>query len=325
MTIDASRAGPGQTASHPTPQLTPSPHPARAWLIDFVLLAAIWGASFLFMRLAVLDFGPFATAGVRVLIASLFLVPIMLWRGHGETFAKHWRPVLLVGVANSGIPFACFCFALIYITTGLSAILNATVPLFGAIVAWAWLKDRPGPSRLLGLAIGFAGVALLASDKAGIRSSGGPDELGGWGPALAVAACILATVCYALSASFTKRYLGGLPSLVTAAGSQVGATLILLVPALVFWPGAQPGLQAWLSVVVLGVVCTGLAYVLYFRIIERAGPAKALAVTFVVPMFAVFYGVAFLGEHVSLWMLTCAVVIVCGTALSTGLVKLPSR
>jgi drug/metabolite transporter (DMT)-like permease len=307
-------------ASHPALR-----HATQAWLIDFVLLAAIWGASFLFMRLAVVEFGPFATAGVRVLIASLFLLPIMLWRGHGANFRQHWRPVLLVGIANSGIPFACYCFALVFITTGLSAILNATVPLFGAIVAWVWLKDRPSHSRLAGLAIGFAGVALLASDKAGTRAGDGQDGLGGWGPTLAVAACLTATVCYALSASFTKRYLGGIPSLVTATGSQMGATLILLIPTLVFWPATLPGLQAWLSLLVVGIVCTGLAYVLYFRIIERAGPAKALAVTFVVPVFAVFYGVVFLGEQVSLWMLGCALVIVCGTALSTGLVRLPSR
>jgi drug/metabolite transporter (DMT)-like permease len=296
----------------------------RAWLIDFVLLAAIWGSSFLFMRLAVVDFGPFATAGVRVLIAALFLLPIMLWRGHGAAFKQHWRPVLLVGMMNSGIPFACFCFALLYITTGLSAILNATVPLFGAIVAWVWLKDRPSTSRLVGLAVGFVGVALLASDKASFKTtSGGHDAMAEWGPTLAVAACLTATLCYALSASFTKRYLGGLPSLVTATGSQMGATLILALPTVAFWPDHVPGMQAWVALLVVGVVCTGLAYVLYFRIIERAGPAKALAVTFVVPVFAVFYGVTFLGEQVSLWMLLCAVVIVCGTALSTGLLKFP--
>ena len=298
----------------------------QAWLIDFVLLAAIWGSSFLFMRLAVVEFGPFATAGVRVLIAAFFLLPIMLWRGHGSAFRQRWRPVLLVGMMNSGIPFACFCFALLYITTGLSAVLNATVPLFGAIVAWVWLKDRPGKSRLVGLAIGFVGVALLASDKASFKTAtDAHDNLAEWGPTLAVAACLVATLCYALSASFAKRYLGGLPSLVTATGSQMGATLILALPALIFWPSHLPGVQAWLALLVVGVVCTGLAYVLYFRIIERAGPAKALAVTFVVPVFAVFYGVTFLGEKVSLWMMGCAVVIVCGTALSTGLLRLPSR
>ena len=289
----------------------------KAWLSDFVLLAAIWGSSFLFMRIAVVDFGPLPTAAVRVAIAAAFLLPLVLLRGHGEALMKNWRRVFLVGLFNSGIPFACFAFALLSITTGLSAILNATVPMFGAIVAWFWLKDRPTGSRILGLLIGFAGVAMLAWDKATFK----PDA-SGVAPGWAVLACLFACLCYALSASYAKRYLTGLPPLVTAAGSQIGATLGLALPAAWLWPARQPGSGAWLALLVVGVLCTGIAYVLYFRLIETAGPARALAVTFVVPVFAVFYGVVFLGEAVTLWMLLCAVVIVFGTALSTGLLKL---
>ena len=139
-----------------------SPPATRPWFAEFVLLAAIWGSSFLFTRLAVVEFGALPTAGVRVAIASLFLLPLLLMRGHGRELRQHWKAVFLVGLLNSGLPFACFAFALLYLTTGLSAILNATVPLFGALVAWAWLKDRPDASRILGLVIGFAGVALLA-------------------------------------------------------------------------------------------------------------------------------------------------------------------
>jgi drug/metabolite transporter (DMT)-like permease len=205
-----------------------SPPATRPWFAEFVLLAAIWGSSFLFTRLAVVEFGALPTAGVRVAIASLFLLPLLLMRGHGRELRQHWKAVFLVGLLNSGLPFACFAFALLYLTTGLSAILNATVPLFGALVAWAWLKDRPDASRILGLFIGFAGVALLASDKAGVKAGPAGAAAGlldTWGPALGIAACLLATLCYGISASYTKRYLGGLPSLVTATGSQIGATL----------------------------------------------------------------------------------------------------
>jgi drug/metabolite transporter (DMT)-like permease len=290
---------------------------SRSWLSDFLLLAAIWGSSFLFMRFAVLDFGPLPTAAVRVGIAAAFLLPLVLLRGLGGALIKNWRRVFLVGLFNSGIPFACFAFALLSITTGLSAILNATVPMFGAIVAWFWLKDRPTGSRVLGLLIGFAGVAMLAWDKATFK----PDA-SGVAPGWAVMACLFACVCYALSASYAKRHLTGLPPLVTAAGSQIGATLGLALPAAWLWPAQAPGSRAWLSLGVVGVLCTGIAYVLYFRLIESAGPARALAVTFVVPVFAVLYGVMFLGEAVTLWMLLCAVVIICGTALSTGLLRL---
>lgn len=296
--------------------VSPAAH-RKNWAIDFVLLAAIWGSSFLFMRIGTVEFGPLPTAAVRVAIAAAFLLPLVLLRGLGATLVKNWRHVFLVGLFNSGIPFACFSFALLSITTGLSAILNATVPMFGALVAWLWLKDKPNHSRLLGLVVGFAGVAMLAWDKATFK----PDA-SGVAPGWAVLACLLACICYALSASYTKRYLTGLPPLVTAAGSQIGATLGLALPALWLWPAKMPGSSAWLALLVVGVLCTGIAYILYFRLIETAGPARALAVTFVVPVFAVFYGVLFLGEAVTLWMLLCAVVIVCGTALSTGLLKI---
>ena len=288
-------------------------------VIDFAVLAAIWGSSFLFMRLAVVEFGPVATAAVRVAIAAAFLLPLMLAKGHGKVFRRHWPVICMVGVLNSGLPFLLFSFALLSITTGLSAILNATVPLFGALVAWLWLKDRPTGSRVLGLVIGFAGVAMLAWDKASFKPGAA-----GIAPAWAVLACLLATVCYAISASATKRYLSGLPPLATATGSQVGAAAALALPAAWQWPDALPGTQAWLALLVVGILCTGVAYILYFRLIEQAGPARALAVTFVVPVFAILYGALFLGEQVTPWMLACGAVIVCGTALSTGLVKLPS-
>lgn len=303
--------------SLPTPGAGALPASAPAWGKDFVLLAAIWGSSFLFMRMGTVEFGPLPTAAVRVAIAALFLLPLVWLRGLLPVLGQNWKRVFVIGLLNSGIPFACFSFALLSITTGLSAILNATVPMFGALIAWLWLKDRPTPSRMLGLLVSFSGVALLAWDKASFK----PDA-SGVAPAWAVLACLLACICYGISASYTKRYLSGLPPLVTAAGSQIGATLGLALPALWLWPARMPGATAWLALVAVGVVCTGVAYILFFRLIENAGPQRALAVTFVVPVFAVIYGVLFLGEAVTLWMVSCAAVIVCGTALSTGLLKL---
>jgi drug/metabolite transporter (DMT)-like permease len=294
--------------------------PTKPWLIDFVLLAAIWGASFMFMRIGARELGALPTAGVRVGIAALFLLPILLLRGHGTALRQHWKLTFVVGILNSAIPFACFSYALLTISTGLSSILNATVPLFGAVIAWLWLKDRPSGSRMVGLVVGFAGVALLAWDKASFQ----PDAAGnasGW----AVLACLLATLCYGIAASFTKRYMSGLPSLVSATGSQLGAAVGLLPLAWWFWPDHAVSLNAWLAVVALGVLCTGVAYILYFRLIERAGPARALSVTFAIPVFALIYGVLLLGEVVTPWMLLCGVVIVVGTSLSTGLVRFSRR
>ena len=289
----------------------------KPWVADLILLGAVWGGSFLLMRISVVEFGPFATAGVRVAIAALFLLPILLYKGLGAELQRHWKRVFFVGLLNSGIPFTCYAFAQLSITTGLSSLLNATVPLFGAIVAWLWLHDQPPRSRILGLLIGFAGVAMLAWDQASFKPGAS-----GIAPVWAVLACLLGCICYAASASYTQRFLSNLSPLVIATGSQIGATLGLALPALWLWPTQMPSQNAWLALLVVGVVSTGMAYILFFRLIANAGPARALSATYVVPVFAVVYGLVFLGEHITPWMLTCGAVIVVGTALSTGLLKL---
>ena len=291
------------------------------WVADFMLLAAVWGSSFLFMHLGAVEFGPLPTAAVRVAIAAVFLLPFVWMRGQMPALRQHWRRTFVVGVLNAGIPFALFAYALLSISTGLSSILNATVPMFGALVAWAWLKDKPSRTRTLGLVIGFVGVAMLAS-----RATQ-PGELfranaAGGSPGWAVLACLMASVCYAIAASYTRRFLVGIPSLVTATGSLIGATLGLAIPAALTWPAHAPSGTAWGAMLAAGVLCTGVAYVVFFRLIANAGPPRALSVTFLVPVFAVGYGVLFLGETVTLWMVLCAVIIVSGTALASDLIKL---
>jgi drug/metabolite transporter (DMT)-like permease len=293
--------------------------PSRRWIVDLVLLGALWGASFLFMRIAAPEFGALPAATMRVAIATLVLVPLMLLRDQGPALLRHWKPMLGIGILNSGLPFALFCFALLTLTSGAASVLNATVPMFGALVAWVWFGERPGGSRIVGLVIGFTGVALLASRSAGFHVGADPD--GGHAAIWAVAACL----SYGISASATRRFLAGVPPMASAAGSQIGATLFLALPAAWLWPARMPSAKAWLAMVALGVVCTGLAYILFFRLIDRAGPARALTVTFLVPVFAVFYGAVFLDERVTPWMLGCAAVIVCGVVLSTGLVGFGRR
>ncbi|MDO8767957.1 MAG: EamA family transporter [Burkholderiaceae bacterium] len=285
----------------------------RSTYFEFIGLAAIWGSSFLFTRASAVEFGTMPTAFMRVALAALFLLPMLMWSGHWSAFKKRAASIMFVGMLNSGIPFAMYAYAVMSISTGLSAILNATVPLFGAVVAWLWLKDKPSSSRIVGLFMGFIGVALLAGDKASFKPGGS-----GW----AVLACLVATLCYALAASYTKRYLMGVHPMATATGSQIGAAVGLVLPAIWFWPAQSPGLHAWGAMVVLAFVCTGIAYILYFRLIEDAGPSRALTVTFMIPVFAILYGALFLDESITLWMVLCGCVIVGGTALSSGLIKI---
>ena len=294
---------------------SPGTQPVSTWIGEFIVLAALWGASFLFMRLGAAEFGPLPMAGLRVALATVFLWPIMLRQGHWPAFRQHWRPIMLAGVINSAIPFALFAWAVLHIQTGLASILNATVPLFGALVAWVWLGDRINRLRWVGLALGFIGVALLAWRAP--AGTGFKTDSAHW----AIAACLLASGFYGISASFARRNLTGIPPLATATGSQLGATLGLALPTVLLWPAQMPGLRAWGAIGAIAVFCTGIAYILYFRLIANAGPSRALAVTFITPVFAVFYGAMFLGENITPWMVGCAVVIVCGTLLSTGLIR----
>ncbi|CAN7511703.1 DMT family transporter [Acidovorax sp. LjRoot118] len=312
------------TTTPPAPQQTNNNSSnTKAWVIDLVLLAALWGASFLFMRMGAAEFGALPTAAARVSIGALFLFPLMMLRGQGAALVQHWRATMGIGVFNSGLPFALFSFALLTINSSLAAVLNATAPMFGALVAWVWFRERPDNWRLVGLAIGFTGVVMLASGNAGLRHG---DGTGSNNAALwAIGACLLACLCYGIAASATRRYLTGVPPLATATGSQIGASLLLVVPAIVYWPQHMPSLRAWLAILALGVLCTGVAYFLFFRLIERAGPARALTVTFLLPVFATFYGVVFLDESITQWMLVCAGVIVCGVGLSTGFIAPKKR
>jgi len=285
-------------------------------LTELIALAALWGASFLFMRMGAAEFGPVALSAVRVIGATLFLLPLLKARGQAAALAQHWRPILMVGLINSALPFLCFSYAALSITARLSSIFNAATPLFGALIAWAWLKDRLTPSRIVGLAIGFAGVLWLAWDKASFKPGGS-----GW----AIVACLAATLCYGVSASYTKKRLTGVPPLAVATGSQLGAAIALVVPAIVWWPQAWPSHTAWIAAGLLAVACTGIAYVLYFRLIASIGPANAIAVTFLIPVFAVVWGWVFLGEGITLQMVIGCAVILVGTGLTTGVLKLPQR
>jgi len=277
---------------------------------ELLALAALWGGSFLFMRVAVPAFGPFALAFLRVFGAALLLMPLLAARGELAALRRHWRTIAVVGFVNSALPFLCFAYAALTINAGVSAIFNSATPLFAAIVAWLWLGDRMTPLRVVGLCIGFACVLWIGWDKA---------DFGPGGSAVAIGACLLATMSYGIGPSLTKRRLGAVPPLAVAAGSQVAAAIFLAVPAVLAWPTVAPSAHAWTMIALLAFVGTGLAYVLYFRLIAHAGPANAVAVTYLIPIFAVAWGGTFLGERLTLPLVAGCAVIFIGTALATGM------
>jgi drug/metabolite transporter (DMT)-like permease len=291
----------------------------RADIAELLLLAALWGASFLFMRIGAPEFGPVALTALRVAGATLFLLPLVLWRGQFAALREHWKPIAIVGLANSAVPFVLFSVAALAINAGVASILNATAPLWAAAIAWLWLGDRLSGSRVAGLALGFVGVVALAWDKASLK----PGEHG-VSAATAIGACLLATLCYGFAANYTKKRLTGVPPLAAAAGSQASAAVALALPALWLAPSQMPGARAWTSVVLLAVLCTGVAYLLYFRLIARLGAARAITVTYLIPLFAVLWGALFLAETVTPAMAAGGAVILAGTALATGLLRFGS-
>lgn len=279
-------------------------------LAELLLLAAIWGASFLFMRLSSPEFGPLSLAFLRVAGASAFLIPLLAWRQGLGSWRGHWQPLLFAGLLNSALPFALYAFAALHLPAGLSSILNATVPMWSALVAWAWLAQVPTRWRLLGLLLGFAGVASLASSRTGFRW-----DASAW----AVLGCLVATLNYAIGAVATKRWLGDVPPLAVAAGSQLGATVWLAPLGLWAWPTRMPNPGAWWNLIALSLLCTGVAYILYFRLMARLGPTNAVTVTFLIPVFAVIWGALFLHEALTVAMLGGGALVLAGVALALGL------
>jgi drug/metabolite transporter (DMT)-like permease len=282
-------------------------------IAELLALAAIWGASFLFMRWGAPEFGALTLAFLRVGLAALALLPLLAWHQGRPSLAllhTHWRALLGLSLITSALPFALFAYAALHLPAGLSSILNATVPMWSALVAWVWLAQAPTRWRSAGLLIGFGGVVLLVWAKTGLTG-----DARFW----AVLACLLATLNYAVSAVATRRWLGDAPPLVVATGSQIGASVWLLLPGLWAWPAAAPSAAAWGSLAALALLCTGVAYILYFRLLARVGPTNAVTVTFLIPLFAVIWGALFLQETLTLPILGGGVLVLLGTALALGL------
>lgn len=267
-----------------------------------VLLAAIWGASFLFMRIAAPALGPVLTAEARTLIAGVALAAYFAATGFDPEYRRWAKHYVIVGILSSAVPFLLWAYAALSLTAGLLSVLNATSPMWGAVCSALILGERLTARRVAGLVLGVAGVALVTQPGASETFS-----------YRAVAAALVAAFCYGLIATYIKRWASAVPSRGMAAGSQLAAGT-LLIPFIALWPPAgmpTPGVVA--SILALGLVCSALAYLLYFRLIADIGATGALTVTYLIPVFGVLWGALFLGETVSGAMLAGAALIILGT------------
>lgn len=277
---------------------------------ELLLLAALWGGSFLFMRIAAPILGPVWLIELRVLLAGLVLLPVLARVGLLGELRRQLKPLLIVGCLNSAIPFLLLAFASVSLPAGFTSILNGTAPLFGTIVASVWLSEKLTPPRMAGFVLGFVGVVILVGWKA-IETS--PDIL------IAIVAALLAALMYAIAAPYIKQNLVGVPSLVVTTGSQLGAALVI-IPALPFTvPQQTPAAGVVLSVLALAILSTAFAYILYFRLIQNIGSTKALTVTYLVPLFAMVWGAIVLKETVTSSMLWGCGLVLLGTAIANDL------
>jgi drug/metabolite transporter (DMT)-like permease len=274
-------------------------------------LAAVWGGSFIFFRVIVPVLGPIVTVELRVLIAGIALL-VFAWITRAKLeWRERWRWYAVVGVFNSAIPFALIAFAEVRLTASMASILNASTPLFAAILAAVFFRDPLTSRKLLGLALGFGGVIVLV---------GWSQLEPGWMTWLSIIAMLTASFFYGLASNLARARLKGAPALGPAVGSQVASSLVLL--PFVPWnpPLAAPDLTVVLCVLGLALGCTAFAYILYFRLILDLGATKASTVTFIVPIFGVLWGALFLREPVGFEKIVACAIILVGAGLVTGVI-----
>jgi len=266
-------------------------------LLRLLLLAAIWGASFLFMRIIAPVLGSMPTAFFRASLGMLGLLAILLIMRVQWDFRGKLKQCLVLGVINAGLPSAMYSLAALVLPAGYSAIFNATTPMMGVLIGALFFSEALTLSKAAGVAIGLFGVAILTQT--------GPVAFD-LSLLLGAGACLVATTCYGFAGFLTRRWIGqqgGLDNRLTAFSSLCGASLFLMplfAGALIVQPPANwGGLDVWLSLAGLGFICTAFAYVLYFRLLADIGPIKASTTTFLIPPFGVLWGALLLDEPLS--------------------------
>jgi drug/metabolite transporter (DMT)-like permease len=283
---------------------------ARQWSV-MGLLALIWGSSFLFIKWGVTEMSPLMVVAGRMAMGLVFLFGALLARGQHLPRRALWKPLFVVAIFNNVLPWLCLSWGEQYISSGLASILNATTPLFSIMLASTWGDERFSKIRLGGLAVGFAGVVVLIG--ADLRDFFAEDNR----VALGELAVIIASISYAIGAVFARRTMRGESALQLATGQLLISSLIVLPFALLpsNWPDTLPSTKALLGVAALGFFGSGLAYILFYSLLEQVGATGTVVVTYLLPVVAVFLGWAVEGESILLRTITGMALILAGILL----------
>ena len=286
-------------SAHNRRRMSKSPDTSTDWQtpLEIVLLGAIWGASFLFQRVAAPELGALPLAAVRVGLGTLVLLPAV-WPVRRSLRPALLPRIALIGLLNSALPFILFAWGARHAPAGVMAITNSLTPLFAALVAVVFFGEHVGWRRATALCVGFAGVVLLAWDKA----AGAQVDL-------AVLAGCVAALCYGLAVNLLRGPVAGVPPLAIAGCSLAVSALVLLPFAVAEWPTAPVSNAAWASSALLGILCSGIAFGVYYRLLQRVGTTRAVLTTYLVPLFGVFWAWLLLGEAPTLIMLTAGALI----------------
>jgi drug/metabolite transporter (DMT)-like permease len=306
-TTTASRGMSAPQDAAPAPAAAaPAAAPTGRWRtpLELTVLGAIWGGSFLFMRVAASDFGPLPLVEVRLALGGLVLAPF-LWRARAQFSLRLWLLIFGIAAINAVTPFALFAWGAERAPAGIGAITNAMTVMFTVLVAFVFFGERISARRVIGLTAGFIGVAVLASGKTAGASV--------WPAALAGTA---ASVCYGFGINLVRRHLTGYPSAAVAAANLLAGSVLLAPFALYSWPAHTIPAGSWVSAALLGVLCTGVAFVLYYRLIARIGAPRASTVTYLIPLFGVIWAWLLLGEPLTPTMAVAGALILSGVALS---------
>ncbi|MCG6362754.1 DMT family transporter [Vibrio fluvialis] len=279
-----------------------------ASFLQLLGLAAIWGGSFLFLRIAAHSFGPAYLIEARVGFAALSLLLIGLYLKKSLPFRQHWQHFMILGLFNSALPFLLFAYAAQTLNVSTLSILNSTAPIWGAVIGYVWHKTPLSPKAIAGLLIGVAGVSVIV---------GLDHSLIGTDAGLPIVAATMAAFCYGIATNYTKNA-PAISSFDNSHGSMWAASLWVL-PLLPFIPMREaPNGTEVLSVLALGIICTGLAYLLYFRLVKEIGPSPTLSVTFLIPVFGILWGYLVLGETIGLNTVLGTALVLAGTMMVTN-------
>ncbi|MEH6937945.1 DMT family transporter [Bacillus sp. JJ664] len=286
-------------------------------LIALIGLAALWGASFLFIRIAAPIFGPVLTIQGRVSIAALALVLYLVIIRRSLDFRKRWKQYIIIGALNAAIPFTLIATSALHLTASMSSILNSLTPLFTAIIVWGWMNESLSTRKWFGILVGVIGVVLLV----------------GWSTIpftketiIAIGLAVLSTISYGLAGVYAKKTFVGIAPLSLAAGQQIAASILLIPFTFFYLPNTTSNfsLIPILAVLSLALFCTAIAYLLYFYLIENVGPTKTLSVTFLIPVFGMIWGVLILHEKITMGMFVGFIVILVSVFLISD-IKLPTK